>query len=53
MNRPDSSPYVAFTFRRRDGLSLAGVAGLILGMDQGRFEQQMPRVDPAPGRSCP
>jgi len=51
MNRQKSSQYVVFTFPRRDGLSLPGVAGLILGMDHGRFEQQMPRVDPAPDRS--
>lgn len=32
-------------------LSRAVVAGLILGMDQGRFEHQMPRLLPARGRS--
>lgn len=34
-----------------NGLFLADVAGLILGMDQGRFEQDIPSVEPAPGRS--
>ncbi|MET3370565.1 UNVERIFIED_CONTAM: hypothetical protein ABIE34_003842 [Jeotgalibacillus campisalis] len=50
MTRQGASAYVAFTSLRRDGLSLAVVAGLILGMDQGCFEQQMPRVESAPGR---
>jgi len=53
MIRQDASTYVAFSCLCRDGLSLAGVAGLILGMDQGRFEQQMPSVEPAPGRIAP
>ena len=44
-----SSPHVAFTFPRYDGLSLSGVAGLILGMDQGRFEQEMPPRCPGSG----
>ncbi|WP_238703426.1 hypothetical protein [Arthrobacter sp. TS-15] len=51
MNLQNSSPQVVFTFPHRDGLSVARVAGLILGMDQGRFEHQIPRMDPAPGRS--
>ncbi|MFK0038331.1 hypothetical protein ACIQTW_00655 [Paenarthrobacter sp. NPDC090517] len=51
MTRQHASTHVAFRFLRGDGLSLADVAGLILGMDQGRFEQQMPRVEQVPGRS--
>ncbi len=53
MTRQGASAYVAFTSLRRDGLSLAGVAGLILGMDQGRFEHQIPRVESVAGRSTP
>ncbi len=53
MTRQDASTCVAFSFQCPDGLSLAGVAGLILGMDQGRFEQLMPSVGPAPGRISP
>ncbi|MBP2265806.1 hypothetical protein J3A64_001270 [Pseudarthrobacter sp. PvP004] len=52
MNRQDASPpRSTLGSMQRHGLSLADVAGLILGMDQGRFEQQMPQVEPAPGRS--
>ncbi len=51
MTLQHASTHVAFSFLGRDSLFLTGVAGLILGMDQGRFVQEMPpRVEPAPGR---
>ncbi len=52
MSGPDASDRVAMAFVRRDGLFPTGVAGLILGMDQGRFEQQTPRVAAALRRSA-
>ncbi len=50
MTLQHASTHVAFSFLGHDSLFLTGVAGLILGMDQGRFVQEMPRVEPAPGR---
>lgn len=51
MSRQDLLPDVAIKFPAARGLYPFRVAGLILGMDHGRFiEQQTPGWLPVPGR---